>query len=260
MNGIIVLLQRFIKVIIMKKTDFIDRYQKHWTHWQWYRKMFNISIFKYLVSWFAIVPIVYSVIEMFDLKIFELDKLLKIPISWQLLWASSFCFVIAYLLYCWKCPRFIKEYYSYAEYKKHMHSPRWLVWLSGDIVKNNHGTDLFVQRMSEKKYIKKIDAGKKINGFSQIEVLEKTTKLTFKYQNNTYVLEMPIVKKGIENENLTIIAEREIFWEIFGRFSSANKTTRLIINFFLVVSGILFSIVFSQNIIKGFKLVIHSFQ
>src|SRR5688572_30240002 len=107
----------------------------HKTHWQWYKDFFNVTVLRYLVTWFAIVPIAASFITNFKphLKykdLFEVDFLAdtSLPLGLKVLWLSSLFFVIALLLYQWHCPGFIKTYSSFGDYKRHQHSSRWIIW------------------------------------------------------------------------------------------------------------------------------------
>lgn len=227
--------------------------------WQWFRDFFNITIFKYFVTWFAIVPIFAKVTEDLPKKI-EIPTgfystyivTLDLPFKWEILWFSSLCFVISYILYIIFCPKFINKYFSLKYYKEFEHSPRWLVWEAEKLIHSDTDLEKFVKRMIEKKYIEVVIP---IEDFKKTNVIveEKQTNLMFKYKEIVYSFKMPILNnEGMEDTNLTNIAVREIFWEIFGRFSSSNICVRGIIYFLLIVSLVCFAIPFGQSIINGF--------
>jgi hypothetical protein len=52
----------------------------------------------------------------------------SIPLSFWLLWPASVSFVSAWALVYLRCPKFIREYRDFGEYKERQHSHRWIVW------------------------------------------------------------------------------------------------------------------------------------
>lgn len=199
----------------------------HKTHWQWYKGFFNITILRYLVTWFAIVPIALKFIENADpsLKVKDVVEIhfvnnVSLPFSLQILWISSFLFVIALFLYQFFCPGFIKTYSSYAEYLKHNHSPRWIIWESQKVIDDKNELDKLFERLKEKGYI--TDYQNEISK-SEVKIENEQTIIFFKHKEKNYKMGLPIVESGNENKDKTAIAEREIFWEVFGRFSSSKK-------------------------------------
>ena len=180
---------------------------------------------------------------------------LELPFNWQLLWISSLLFVIAYILYLIYCPQFIKTYSSFKDYKLHYHSPRWLSWAAKDIVSDKNEIDKFFERLNKKGYLKLSD-DQEDKKLPRVDIEEKQSTLYFSYNQKTYSFSMPRLKDKEENENLTEIAEREVFWEVFGRFSSSERPIRLLIIGLLYLSGIFFGIVLIQNICGAFQYFI----
>ena len=135
---------------------------KVWTHWQWYKVFFHIAILRYLVLWFAAVPVLAKLLQKVphELTIALGDRVItlamRLPFTWELLWVCSFTYVIALFLYNIVCPRFVKEYSSYAEYKAHMHSPRWIIWQARELVKDNSELPKLVERLKVKRYLHKV--------------------------------------------------------------------------------------------------------
>lgn len=227
------------------------------THWQWYRNYFKVTYFRYLVPWFAVVPVIANLIidfpEKLEFQTFtgtEIIIPLELPFTWELLWLSSLFFVIAFAIYKVFCPNFITKYYNFEKYLDENHSPRWIVWESKEIVKNDIDLSKFVKRLLEKKYLSEIDE-KEIKEIHPI-VKELQTVLEFNYKEKTYSLAMPILDSNNNNdESNTIIAEKEIFWEVFGRFATSRYFARVSIIVCLILSFGFFLIVLFQNIIKG---------
>jgi len=255
--------------------------KKPHTHWQSYKNLFQITVFKYLVTWFAIVPFFALLLKNMPQE-FKIDILhtkieysfnFGLPFSWQLLWFSSLSFVIAYVLYLIFCPSFIRKYNSFKDYIAMMHSPRWVIWESKNIFNKKMDVDKFYKRISTKKYVEEIDLSsfeslkKEYNEnkkedseeFKDFGVIieEKQTKLYFKYNNKAFGLGMPIIINNNEDEVQTRIVEKELYWEVFGRYSASFPKIRMTILGLLSLSTILFIIVLVQNIYNGFLLLLN---
>lgn len=232
----------------------------HTTHWQWYKGFFNITVFRYLVTWFAIVPIILKLVENADpsLKVKDIVEIhivnnASLPFSLQILWVSSLLFVIALFLYHIFCPGFIKTYSSYADYLKHHHSPRWIIWETQKVVDDKNEIDKLFERLNEKGYVS-VHQNEIIQ--SEVKIENAQTVIYFKHNGQNYKMGLPIVESGNEAKDKTAIAEREIFWEVFGRFSSSKKYIRLAILILLIISGLLFAWTLIEHIWTGLKYII----
>ncbi|MCL5247755.1 hypothetical protein M4I21_18245 [Cellulophaga sp. 20_2_10] len=229
-------------------------------NWQWFRDFFNITIFKYFVTWFALVPIFAKLTEELPEKIkLQLNPeesytiTLLLPFKWEILWVSSLSFVIAYILYIIFSPTFVKRYFSLKDYKGFEHSPRWIVWESQKLTQSKSvDLDKFTKRMVEKNYISKIDNSEDFEN-KKVLVTKEQTYLMFEYKEENYKFSMPILTDGKEDKNLTEIAVREIFWEIFARFSDSKIVIRFIIQFLLLTSLVTFAIPFCCSIYSGLQ-------
>lgn len=228
-------------------------------NWQWFRDFFNITIFRYFVTWFAIVPLFAKLTKYLPREIhIQLSETnnyilnLTLPFTWELLWISSILFVIAYILYIIFVPVFVKRYFSLKQYKEYEHSPRWIVWESQKLIKSRFvDIDKFVGRMIKKDYVKEY-VGTNFED-KKVIVSPNQTYLMFQYKNQNYQFAMPIINNEKEDENLTDIAVREVFWEVFARFSSSKFGIRLIIQVLLISSLVLFTIPFVQTILSGIQ-------
>ena len=174
--------------------------QKNWTHWQWYKSFFSISILRYFVIWFSVVPILAQWLSQIpEGKIYfrsikslngtqtQIDPVepiayfsisLGLPFNWELLWASSLFFVLALASYVIFCPSFIRKYPSFKEYKLHFHSPRWIVWEAINIVKDKSERNMLFERLDIKKYLK-IEKPFKENAKTEVIVEHLQTKFIF---------------------------------------------------------------------------------
>jgi hypothetical protein len=162
--------------------------------------------------------------------------------------------MVAYALYIWQCPEFIRKYFSLKHYLEYEHSPRWLPWEAKKLVDEKSVIGDFIKRMSSKRYIKIID---EFHEKPWVDVQQDQSKLYFSHNDNNYVFAMPILD-GQNNEDgaKTKIAVREIFWEIFGRFSSSKPFARSLIRISLVFSFGFFAVAFCQSIWTGLLYLI----
>jgi hypothetical protein len=175
---------------------------------------------------------------------------LGLPFSWQLLWLSSLFFLVALAIYHIRCPAFIKRYNQYTEYKSYSHDPRWLAWEARDVVADPKLLPKFVERLSTKKFLQELPPRFKWDPKNNPAVEEHATRLFFRHAGQTYALAMPLLDaQGNELPD----AERGIFWEIFGRFSSSRTLSRLLILILLSLSGVLFVLVLMDHVWFGIQ-------
>ncbi|QCO67533.1 hypothetical protein E5843_06675 [Luteimonas yindakuii] len=227
----------------VRKKSWLDQYR---THWQWYREFFSVSILRYFVVWFSIVPIALSLLQAVPAQIqinaWSVNIRPSLPFSWTILWFASLAYTVALLLFTACCPYFIKKYPSFAHYKSVGHSPRWLVWLAFDIMKSGGAPwKRLSKRLSEKGYLVVSKAAGDLP--SEPEILERGTVLSFIMDDVRYEFVMPR-----EDAEKTDGAEREIYWEIFGAHSGSRRLFRLAIILLLILALVLFGIVLLQHV------------
>lgn len=226
--------------------------------WETYKNFFQVAVLRYLILWFSIVPVLAKpILDLpsplpleFAGKIYEIN--LSLPFNWQLLWVASLFYAIALAIYQIRCPQFIKKYNSFADYTNYSHHIRWLTWetyfffkLASDKQKRE-----FFRRMWEKNYI---DKDSKITASKKVEkptVMEEQTVFRFSFNNQSYKLGLP-PKKGSQHTD----CEKDIFYELFGRYSSSRPCSRLAIQILLIFTFVLFICVISQHIYTGAKYV-----
>lgn len=238
---------------------FKDYLNKKW-RWENYLNFFNIQTFRYLILWFSVVPIIAGLINQLPDPLYLTiggkthEFRLFLPFTWQFLWLSSLSFVIAFVVYKWKCPDFILKYNSYSDYKARYHDRRWLSWeayyMWGEI--DDEQKNKFVNVVLKKKFAEKLDSQLSLE-FNKKPVIEsEQTVFYFSHDDSYYKLALPSVKKEADHE----VEQCGLFYEIFGRYTSSNIYIRLIIFILLLLSLTLFSCAFFQHIYAGAKLVL----
>jgi hypothetical protein len=230
-------------------------------HWQWYKSIFENTTFNYYLTFFTIIPLLITLFGDFPNALhFEFCNYniqITKSIMFALLVSSAILFIVNYYLYFLFCPRFIKDYGSYKDYKSFEHSPRWLVWLSESLILRNIDNSHFIDRMLEKKYLTEITAAESkipADKLTDIDVKSNQTTLNFKYNNKFYSLALPILKDSAIDKDATGIAESEIFWEIFEVYASSWKLIRYLMIGIIVLCAILFSLSLFILIIFVFEL------
>jgi len=86
------------------KKSFSSIINKPEKHWQNYKSFFNLTVFRYFVTWFAIVPLLASLFlkvpSTFEFELngksssYEFHLGFGLPFSWKCLWLSSLFFVL----------------------------------------------------------------------------------------------------------------------------------------------------------------------
>jgi hypothetical protein len=225
------------------------------SRWEEYKEFFQINIFRYLVLWFSIVPIIAGFVEQLPSplpitiggKTHEIELLL--PFNWQLLWISSFFFMLAFIIYIVFCPKFIRKYNSYKDYQALSHDARWIVWEARNLLAkvNNQQKDKLIERLITKKYLLELTDIKEFIKSSKPVVKEKQTILYFEHKDKKYKLGIPILGRDDKIEH----SEKGVFYELFGRYSESKKIARIAILVFLILSFVFFLLVLLKHMYSG---------
>jgi hypothetical protein len=220
--------------------------------WETYKNFYQITVFRYLTMWFSIVPILAGVLSQLPEyipinisgTIYNLK--LELPFNWLFLWASSFFFLISFVVYLMRCPVFIKQYNKFSDYSSYGHDKRWVSWLAKDLVEEGSELPKFISRLNSKQYLTRHSSDFVIPP-NNPEVGTEQTIYYMRVDGKIYSLGMPRLGEGEADKD----AERAIFWEIFGRYSNSRKWARTCIRFFLFLSLLSFIAVFVQHVFSG---------
>lgn len=240
-------------------------------HWQFFKDFFKIAFLRYLLFWFAVVPIFVKLLsglpEKFRIPATDHFLTLSLPFTWWLLWLASLFYFIAFILFHAFCPQFIKRYPSYTEYKIHGHSPRWVIWEFFFAVKGPRGPSNLVARLWQKIYyyfspitetdklfqrvITKGYAEVTADSASENPLVEKTqTTAFFEANGQRYKISCNPQSPDIN------VKESEIFWEVFGHFAKQGRKIRSLISFLIGGTVALLLIVLLQHILTVVQLIL----
>jgi hypothetical protein len=227
-------------------------------HWQWYKHFFSLSYLRYFGTWFAVAPVIAAISENAERSNkFCIDQncteySFYLPFSWWLLWAGSLFFIISFGLYQYFCPKFIKDYSSYADYEAARHSPRWAAWeslyLINDAKKSQCAYDLdkFVRRLVDKRLAEKTD--ERI-AEPYVEVSETQSLLNFSHNGISYRMGMPKFKAHEDHiAEIDDVATYELVWEVFGRRAASYTGVRKSIAILITLAWLTVVISILQNI------------
>lgn len=220
--------------------------------WEEYKDFYQLTIFRYLAMWFSIVPLIAGLLSGLPdpLPINVAGNIyhvqLELPFNWKILWLSSLIFLISFGLYLYKCPPFIKKYNQFSDYLAYCHDKRWMAWLIKDLFESKVDFKKFRDRMLEKGYAEKAPKSFQKTDQNPI-VLEKQTVVYIEVDGELYTSGFPTKGSPEEADE----AERGVFWEIFGRYSSSGYGYRILIRVLLLFSALLFTTVLIQNIYVG---------
>lgn len=236
----------------MSLTKWLDDHLR----WEKYKDLFHITVFRYLVLWFSIVPLIASLLEglrkPLDITLggHTVALALALPFSWELLWVSSLFFIGALMLYQLRCPAFVKKYNNFADYLAYQHDSRWLAHETRFLIQAKIDVDRFTDVLLTKRFAQVSE--EPIDEAKNPSIEEKQT--TYRYQHNgrTIVVASPVMHDG----QLVADADRGFFWEIFARYSGSRICARATILVLLVLSAAFFLVVLLQHMYHGTLYVI----
>lgn len=239
-------------------------------HWQFFKDFFQVAFLRYLLSWFAIVPVFVKLLwdlpERLQIPGTDYILTLSLPFTWWLLWLASLSYFLSFILFHAFCPQFIKRYPSFSEYKSHSHSPRWIIWefyyaVEGQRAPKNTvsalwsklfyaispitQTDKLFQRVITKQFAIEVPAIPEEN--PQVE--RDQTSAYFKFQNKDYKIAC-----NPSDENIAV-KENEIFWEVFGHFAKQGPGIRWVISTLIAITIFLLLVVLGQHVWSVISLV-----
>lgn len=203
-----------------------------------------MTVVRSFVTWFAVAPIFVRLFG--DVKspiVFHVGATahavnISLPFSWWILWAASFLYVCAYVLFSYFCPPFIKRYQSYSDYQAIGHSPRYLAHQLSRAFQSTSDKAQLIRRLRIKSFSKPTNCVLPPEQNPSVE--EDGTKFFFSHDGQS--LEVTVTS------NETDTQQRELFWEIFEPFANSYLNVRIVIRILLVVSFSLVVTVTAQQI------------
>ena len=119
---------------------------------------------------------------------------------------------------------------------------------------NQEQTEKFIDRLLTKNYLVKVKCMKYPCMTSEPKVGEKQTFINISHNGAYYRFGMPLLTPGIEGTSL--VHEKEIFYEIFGRYSQSQIYVRVAIKLLLGFCLLFFLSAFVQHVWAGLQMVI----
>lgn len=224
--------------------------------WRWenYRDFFNLTVFRYLVLWFSLVPLLASLLAglkppiVIPIGEHAITLGLAIPFYWQILWLSSMFFFLALVLYKWKCPNFIKKYHTYSEYEEVGHDPRWIVYEVRLLKLSGEDLTEFTEKLKTKRFAS--TTNESVTPKPIIEEKQTIYRYTSSQKKVDDIIQVgaPVLDSAGE---VVADAERGLFWEVFAAFSGSRVGMRFLILGLLFLSAACFTVVLGQHMKHG---------
>lgn len=217
----------------MSSTSWEEKWDDEPIHWHNLDHYFKPIVTRFFITWFGAAPLIASLTQSYP-------STFALPFDWWILWLASLAYAIAFAVHAWRCPQFIKRYPTYLDYQARGHSPRWLVWefFGCWSVIHEPARLKLERRVVEKKYANEATENSEFR--QQPQVLESGTVFQFPHSNRSYNLAI--------KEDASDATVKDIFWEIFGRWTSSGTKTRLLIWGLLAVALVLVLVTVVQDI------------
>lgn len=223
-----------------------EGFQNQTSHWQFLNVFFKPAVTRLFITWFALAPAVVKTFQHLPNPLtvtvgaITYKIPLELPFRWEILWFASLSYAIAFVLHLILCPGFIKRYPNYSSYTDRGHSPRWLVW---ELFRAwNAITESARQKLFDRLVDKHYAAAELTNllPFAEPSVSQNGTEWAFKREDKIYVLRI--------NEGFDSNKQRDLFWEILGRYGASWVKFRYAVWLLLTLSALLVLLVVVQNI------------
>lgn len=243
--------------------------------WEKLAGIFSFSYFRYLILWFSITPTAVSIISSLKNHGYALNINIHLPFSWEILWVSSFFYVIGYFLFYTSCPIFIKKYKNIQNYERLMLPKDYIMeeWVNfikefeslPQFVQNNVVIPLFERKMALFPETMRLIGEPYLNIFYEDKSIDeeikdvnyKSAKILIKLNHLSYIFSLAEVSMYRDFNEETAFKKYYLYLsEVYEKF---NGKTRKIISLILLFSFSLFIIVVLQNIYHALIYMYHDF-
>jgi hypothetical protein len=204
--------------------------------WQYAVDLYNLTILRFLSLFLFFIPVLVDVQKVVSLSI---------PPG---LWIASVLFGIASLIIYVFCPKLIREYRDFGQYRARYHSHRWIVWE----FYNTLGWEAIVQETIAKGIsveFSKFPNGEIKNQLKRVFEEDQTEDriLMYRPQNINRDIYLPIRlqdRKIIlfleEDDKKLPEKEKELFWILYSQAAKQEVEARYIYWILISTSGLVF--------------------
>lgn len=220
--------------------------------WQFLRAFFGFHYFRYLVLWFAIVPVALSILRDVPNEIWlsigpvPIKINTSLPFNWLFLWMCAVIYIVAWSIYLWRAPRFVKHYNNYTEYKIPDHSPRWIIWEWYHYLRSApwNAVDILISKGLVFDFKPDPTVQSQLENYPLTKPEKGKDETSFIFNRYGHFFRIGL---GPDTPDCRKI-EQELFWELFGATAGSRKYSRNLIWALLFVAGIMFASVIFQHI------------
>lgn len=231
---------------------------------RWYRFDWQYAVD---VSRIHVLPIASIIIALMPLLLSAKTILAafggSIPLTLWLLWPASVCFVMACALVYSVCPKFIREYRDFGQYKHRQHSHRWIVWEFYNNLESLAGWKSIVRETFHKgitcefKDITDEDARHALANFPQRTADDSVQVFTpINVKRDIYLPmycdDKPWVLALRENDPDLAFKEKELFWILYAQAAKERPGWRRVFWTLIFISVALVVANVAKNIALAF--------
>ncbi|MDN7355192.1 hypothetical protein [Acetobacter senegalensis] len=244
--------------------------------WEKLAGIFTFSYFRYLGWWFAITPIAISIISAFKENNYLNIQSISLPFSWEILWFSSFFYVLGYVVFLFSCPNFIKKYKNLQNYEKLMFPKdhileEWIYFIKKFRTLEQFSSNVGIRPLLKRKMVL-VPEGTRIGTGSLLQIIDE------KCLKQTPILESYYEAAGIyldsdeyryifctfEVAKYREFSEETAFKKYYVYLSEVyekiNIKIKIIISILLWVSFFFFLIILAQNIYHALIYIYSDFR
>lgn len=213
--------------------------------WASLRPYFNVTLLKFLVTWFAIVPVAVRITADFpsttQLRFFDPPVIVhfSLPFRWWLLWLSSLFYILAMVSFLLFCPDIVGSHPKFADYKRQGNTKRFILWKLYENINHINKPRFF--DWLKRKSLAEIDPNYTGDAEEKPTPLGDETIYAPKYESNNYIIKMKNNEKFFQKEE-------ELYWAIQENVTDYSPKIRFLITSALNISLVLFSIAVLQSI------------
>lgn len=235
---------------------------------RWYRYDWQYGVDIVRRPFLRAASLIISLMPIFVLITSDQAKgFLAVPDSIWLAWGAAVSYVVAWgLLHC-ACPKFIREYRDYGEYRKREHSHRMIIWEYHGNIKKEKTWRAVVKEALEKGVAVNFDSLTKRSAVlaGQVFLGESPKQGMHIYGpiNLERDIYLPVVKDGEriallteEQDPLMRWKEKELFWILYSKVAKEGANARTIFWVLMYGSIALYSVSVLLNILKTFGVTV----
>jgi hypothetical protein len=225
--------------------------------WQYAVDVSHIPVLQFASVVLAVTPIILSQWGLLGF----LGRSAQLTLAF--LWPAAFCFVLAWSLVWLACPKFIREYRDFGQFKTREHAHRWIVWEFYNNLESLAGWKSVIRETLSKGLSCKVseipddEAKSELSKFPERSVDDSLQ--VFPPRNIKRDIYLPIYCDGeelvlfmVEEDPKLPIKEKELFWILYSQAAKERPVRRCIFWILVTIAALLLAANVIKNIVYVF--------